>query len=114
MKARWGTPKAITATAHKLARLIYTMLQHGTAYVRQNLADYEHQYRIVAPAEPFLGRPLFVTRHTTPESGFFAFLPPCQDERRQQSVPGLDLIAVFWCPPRWLHHTLLEVPSSRT
>lgn len=41
MKARLGTPKAITATAHKLARLIYTMLQHGTAYVRQSLAAYE-------------------------------------------------------------------------
>jgi hypothetical protein len=31
MKARLGTPKAITATAHRLARLIYTMLKHGTA-----------------------------------------------------------------------------------
>jgi hypothetical protein len=40
-----GTPKAITATAHKLARLIYTMLKHGTAYVRQSLADYERHYR---------------------------------------------------------------------
>jgi transposase len=39
MKARLGTPKAITATAQKLARLIYTMLKHGTAYVRQSLAD---------------------------------------------------------------------------
>jgi transposase len=45
MKARWGTPKAITATAHKLARLIYTMLQHGTAYARQSLADYAQHDR---------------------------------------------------------------------
>ena len=45
MNARLGTPKAITATAHKLARLIYTMLKHGTAYVRQSLADDEQQYR---------------------------------------------------------------------
>jgi transposase len=45
MKARLGTPKAITAPAHKLARLIYTMLKHGTAYVRQNLATYAQQYR---------------------------------------------------------------------
>jgi transposase len=44
MKARLGTPKAITATAHKLARLIYMRLKHGTAYVRQNMADYERQY----------------------------------------------------------------------
>jgi transposase len=45
MKARLGTPKAITATAHKLARLIYTRLKHGTAYVRESLADYEQHYR---------------------------------------------------------------------
>ena len=45
MKARLGTPKAITATAHKLARLIYAMLKHGTAYVRQSMADYEQHYR---------------------------------------------------------------------
>ena len=45
MKARLGAPKAITATAHKLARLIYTMLKHGTAYVRRGMDDYEQQYR---------------------------------------------------------------------
>jgi transposase len=45
MKARLGTPKAITATAPKLARLIDTMLKHGMAYVRQSLADYEQHYR---------------------------------------------------------------------
>jgi hypothetical protein len=45
MNARVGTPKAITATAHTLARLISTMLKHGTAYVRQRLADDEPQYQ---------------------------------------------------------------------
>ena len=45
MKARLGTPKAITATAHKLARLIYTMLKHGTAYVQRGMDEYEQQYR---------------------------------------------------------------------
>ena len=40
-----GTPKAITATAHKLARLIYSMLKHGTAYVRHGMDEYEQQYR---------------------------------------------------------------------
>jgi transposase len=45
MKARLGSPKAITATAHKLARLIYTMLKHGTAYVQQGMDDYERRYR---------------------------------------------------------------------
>ena len=45
MKARLGSPKAITATAHKLARLIYTMLKHGTSYVQQGMDEYEQQYR---------------------------------------------------------------------
>ena len=45
MKSRVGTPKAVTATAHKLARLIYSMLKHGTAYVAQGMDDYEQQYR---------------------------------------------------------------------
>jgi hypothetical protein len=43
MQARWGTPKAITATAQKLARLVYTLLKHGTAYVAQGLADDEQR-----------------------------------------------------------------------
>jgi hypothetical protein len=44
MKARWGTPQAITATAHTLARLLDMLLKHGTASVRQNMADYAQQY----------------------------------------------------------------------
>lgn len=44
-KARLGAPKAITATAHKLARLIYSMLKHGPTYVRQGMDEYEQQYR---------------------------------------------------------------------
>ena len=31
-KARLGTPKAITAMAHKLARIIWHLLKHRTAY----------------------------------------------------------------------------------
>lgn len=45
LKARLGTPKAITATAHKLARLVYSLLQHGSASVQQGLDAYEAQYR---------------------------------------------------------------------
>jgi len=45
MQARLGAPKAITATAHKLARLIYTMLKHGTASGRRGMEEYEQQYR---------------------------------------------------------------------
>jgi transposase len=45
MNARLGTPKAITATAHQLARLVYRLLQHGSAYVQQGLEAYEAQSR---------------------------------------------------------------------
>jgi transposase len=45
MKARLGTPKAITATAHQLARVLDTRLKHGTADVRQRLADDAHHTR---------------------------------------------------------------------
>jgi transposase len=45
LKARLGTPKAITATAPKLARLVYSLLQHGSAYVQQGVDAYEAQYR---------------------------------------------------------------------
>ncbi len=45
MRARVGAPKAITATAHKLARLIYSMLKHGTEYVDRGQDYYEQQYR---------------------------------------------------------------------
>jgi predicted aldo/keto reductase-like oxidoreductase len=45
MRAKHGAPKAITATAHKLARLIYSMLKHGTKYVDQGQDYYEQQYQ---------------------------------------------------------------------
>jgi len=45
MKARLGTPKAIPATAHTLARLVYSLWQHGRAYVQQGPDAYEAQSR---------------------------------------------------------------------
>ena len=45
MRSRLGAPKAITATAHKLARLVYSLLKHGSAYVQQGIEAYESQYR---------------------------------------------------------------------
>lgn len=41
MKARLGAAEAITATAHKLARLVYRLIKHGEAYVRQGMEEYE-------------------------------------------------------------------------
>jgi transposase len=40
MKARLGKAEAVTATAHKLARLIYRLIKHGEAYVRQGMEVY--------------------------------------------------------------------------
>lgn len=45
MKARLGAAEGVTATAHKLARLIYRLIKHGEAYVRQGVADYEKKYQ---------------------------------------------------------------------
>jgi hypothetical protein len=39
MEAGLGAAEAMTATAHKLARLIYRLLKNGEAYVRQGMAD---------------------------------------------------------------------------
>ena len=44
-KAHLGAPKAITATAHKLARIIYSMLRYGQQYVDAGAEYYESQYR---------------------------------------------------------------------
>ena len=44
-KAHLGAPKAITATAHKLARLIYSMLRYGQDYVDAGAEYYESQYQ---------------------------------------------------------------------
>ena len=44
-KAHLGAPKAITATAHKLARLIYSMLRFGQDYVDAGAEYYESQHQ---------------------------------------------------------------------
>jgi transposase len=44
-RARLGAPKAITAAAHKLARIIYRMLKYGEEYVEQGQKAYEQQQR---------------------------------------------------------------------
>ncbi len=43
--AQIGMPKAITATAHKLARIIYNMLRYGTEFVEQGQDYYEQLYQ---------------------------------------------------------------------
>jgi transposase len=45
LRARLGAPKAITAMAHKLARLTYRMLKYGSEYVDKGMEYYEQKYR---------------------------------------------------------------------
>jgi hypothetical protein len=49
MCSRMDKPKAVTAAAHKLARLIYTMLTKGQEYTDQGQDYYEERYRALAP-----------------------------------------------------------------
>jgi transposase len=46
LRARLGAPKAITAMAHQLARLVYRMLKFGNDYVDQGQENYEAKYRL--------------------------------------------------------------------
>jgi transposase len=45
LRARLGAPKAITAMAHMLARLVYRMLKYGEQYVDKGMQYYEEKYR---------------------------------------------------------------------
>jgi len=45
MRAIHGAPKAITATAHKLAQIIYFMLKRRVPYQALDAAYYDHQHR---------------------------------------------------------------------
>ncbi len=44
-RSRLGAPKAITASAHKLARIVYNLVRYGVAYVKQTEAAYAEQVR---------------------------------------------------------------------
>jgi hypothetical protein len=45
IKSRSGGKQAITATAHKIARIYYTLLTKGTAYVELGQQAYEDKYK---------------------------------------------------------------------
>ncbi len=44
-RSRLGAPKAITALAHKLARIVYHLVRYGVAYVQETEAAYAEQVR---------------------------------------------------------------------
>ena len=45
LKKRLGVPKAITATARKLACIFYSMLKYGQEYVERGIDYYEKLYK---------------------------------------------------------------------
>jgi hypothetical protein len=45
IRARLGAPKAIVATAHKLARIFYTLWKTGKQYVDLGARHYEERYK---------------------------------------------------------------------
>jgi transposase len=46
IQARCGGPKAVVATARKIAERVYRLLKHGAEYVRQAEKIYEEAYRL--------------------------------------------------------------------
>jgi transposase len=44
-RSRLGAPKAVTATAHKLARVVYHLVRYGAAYVKKTEDEYAAQVR---------------------------------------------------------------------
>ena len=44
MRARLGAPKAVTAVAHKLAKIVYGMLKYGKPYIDQGAHYYQERY----------------------------------------------------------------------
>ena len=44
-RSRLGSPKAVTAAAHKLARIVYALMRHGAGYVKQTEQAYAEHTR---------------------------------------------------------------------
>jgi len=74
MKGRLGAAEGITATAHKLARIIYRLIKHGETYVRQGMEDYERKFK---------ERKLHALQKTAASLGFNLVM-------RQQVVPSVS------------------------
>jgi hypothetical protein len=69
LKARLGPQKAVTATAHKLARLLYRALESGALPAKVSAADYEkaqHERAVAALKKKARRLGLVVTEHTPP------------------------------------------------
>jgi transposase len=74
IKSRIGGKGAITATAHKLACLVYRMLKYGKEYVKQSMEEYERKIqqqleRSLRRKAAALGYTLVPTAQPTSEPG---------------------------------------------
>ena len=83
-KAHLGAPKAITATAHKLARLIYTMLRYGQEYVDAGAEHYERQYQ---------QRALRAAKRRAAQLGYQLLPMPNPAEHATHTPPGAPIAA---------------------
>ena len=83
-KAHLGAPKAITATAHKLARLIYTMLRDGQEYVDAGAEYYERQYQ---------DRVLRAAKRRAAQLGYQLVPMPDPPEHATHTPPGAPIAA---------------------
>ena len=83
-KAHLGAPKAITATAHKLARLIYTMLRYGQEYVDAGAEHYERQYQ---------QRALRAAKRRAAQLGYQLVPMPDAGDRTTHTPPGAPIAA---------------------
>ena len=45
LRTKLGAPKAITAMAHRLARLVYRMLKYGQQFMDKGMEYYEQRYQ---------------------------------------------------------------------
>ena len=79
MRTRLGAPKAITATAHKLARIFYHIWKNGAEYHDQGADYYEQLYR---------QRVLANLKKKARTLGYNINLQPIQNEHLQSQLPG--------------------------
>jgi len=69
-KAHLGAPKAVTACAHQLARIVYLALKHGMTYVRQTQEEYQtcvHEQQVKALQKKARALGMEVIEKTTTE-----------------------------------------------
>ena len=84
MAARLGAPKAITATAHKLARILYRAIKYGQPYVDKGEQHLEEQHR---------KRKIQSLIHRAKELGYTVLCPEtgeCLPLTNQPLTPGVS------------------------